>query len=108
MANESTTTSFGKMGDDWYKQGVVNVSGARSSYTTPEIKKGFAKKTVDEKKANRGHSVISGAQGKPAMKIAKIDYPNCPEHSATQRNVKTMPSAAGFEPTHYGATGPSK
>ena len=108
MSKESTTTSFPTMGDSWYKAGVVNISGARSSYTMPETKKGFAKKTVEEKKANRGHNVIHGAQGKPAIKIAKIAYPNCPENSQTERNVKTMPSAAGFEPSHYGATGPSK
>jgi hypothetical protein len=108
MADQSTTTSFPVMGDKWYTTGVKNISGARSSYTIQETKKGFAKGEPTEKKANRGHNVIHGAQGKPAIKIAKIAYPNCPENSQTERNVKTMPSAAGFDPGHYGATGPSK
>lgn len=92
---DKTQTSFPKMGDDGIPNSVVNISGQRSKYTTPVPKTGNAKGGSGEP-ATASHRTGKlerlGAKGAPQATLYKQ---NAAEASATQRNVRTVPSAVG-------------
>lgn len=105
MAKRQDTRSFGdtesstfpKMGDDYLTDHLVNVSGNRSPYTMPVARKG-PKQDNDVNvgtKKNRSASLIHEANGPACTIVAKICYPNAPEHNQTQRGLKTVPSSVG-------------
>lgn len=95
---ESTTSSFPKMGDEGIPHSVVNLSGQRSPYTMPGKGRGSVSTDKDPgagTKANRSASLIKEAQGPVCKPQQKISFPNSPEASKIQRNVRTVPSSIG-------------
>lgn len=103
---DKTTTNFPKMGTSQSK--AVNVSGAPSKNTKPVRKKGAQGGSPEPATASHRQGVQErlGFKGAPQ---AAMSYPNAPEASLTQRNVRIVPSAVGNRDFYlrrmYGQTG---
>ena len=89
----TTVSSFPKMGDDGY-QGLVNMSGDRSAYTTPVARKGPT--TPDMGGGNAGGrsngGVLHEGMGPTFRPVASSAY--APEYPETGRNIRPIPSSA--------------
>lgn len=96
MSNSIPPTSsvFEKMGDGGYDQ-LMNMSGQRSPYTTPQARKGPT--TPDMGGGNgsvrRGATEIHEAHGPTFRPVATRGF--APEYPDTGRAVRTVPSAVG-------------
>jgi len=98
MADQETTT-FEKVGDDGITSHVVNISGQRSPYTKPATKEGFGKNDSppNSAKSNKSATMIHNANGPRCFIAATISYPNSPEASKVQKNVKRVQGPYSFE-----------
>lgn len=72
----------------------VNASGAPSAHTTPVAKGGSAGGMLDGATANHRQGVLE-PHGASFKITATLYKQNAAEASATQRNVRTVPSAIG-------------
>lgn len=90
---DKTTTSFGKVGDSFAKS-AVNQSGAPSRNTKPVKRKGASGGALEAATATHKKNIPErlGAKQHPTATLYKQ---NAAEASATQRNVRTVPSAIG-------------
>ena len=99
---DSAASAFPKMGDSYLTDHLINVSGNRSPYTMPTQKKG-PKQDNDPNvgtAAKRKGYEIKEANGPACTPVARICYPNAPEHNQTQRAMRTVPSKAGLGDFH--------
>ena len=96
---DNATTQFPKMGDEGITSHVVNISGQRSPYTKPTTKEGFGKSGDGDlaHKSNKSATLIHNANGPRCFIAATISYPNSPEASKEQKNVKRVQGPYSFE-----------
>jgi hypothetical protein len=94
MMADKTNTSFSKVGEGIPKT-VVNRSGAPSPKTTPVPKTGNSKGGAIENATAKHRSGKLEKLGAKYAPQAKLYKPNAAESSATERNVRLMPSAVG-------------
>lgn len=102
--SDTTTTSFPTVGEDIAAH-VVNVSGQPSRYTKPVARKNTQSGEapgVGTGKANKGKSVIHGANGPACTIVAKIMYPNAEGANQTMRNMRRV-GGPGFREARMGA-----
>lgn len=95
--SDTQTSSFPKMGDSSITDGLVNVSGNRSPYTTAVPRKGPAGDSFpgEGTKANRSANQIHEAHGPTFRPVATTCFPNAPEAAQVQRGLRTVPSSVG-------------
>lgn len=86
---------FEKMGQNPLVGTVVNTSGNRSPYTQLRPKKGPSGDSESEPASVRGRTMIHEAHGPTFRPVTTISYPNAPEHAATGRGMRTVPSSLG-------------
>lgn len=98
---DNTTTSFPKMGDDGIPNMVVNRSGAKSAKTTPVLKKGQSKGGAGEPATASHRANIQERLGAKLAPQAALYKQNAPEASATQRNLRIMPSRVRSSDSFY-------
>jgi hypothetical protein len=90
------SAQFPTMGEYPLEGGLVNMSGERSAYTTPEARKGPSADAMDGPTGHKGAISMSGEHNGPRFRpMTTICYPNTPEAGATGRGMRTLPSSVG-------------